>query len=104
MASLAKHEEWLKEAANVKTVGEAMARKDLRNGKHESGSWRPHKWTERRRREFRDHALGASYAELSWWIGEYAAGLAIAELRRDILEAYSRDMLRGEVRTLGELP
>jgi len=91
--SYEKHKEWLLESENVKTVGEAMAKKkDLRMGR-ESGSWRPFKWTERRRREYTAHMLGHAYQELAWWVGEFQAGLLIAELRRDIAEVTSVEML-----------
>jgi hypothetical protein len=88
--SYEQHKEWLLEAENVKTVGDAMAKKkDRRNG-HESGSWHPNTWRKDKIAHKREDALRFAFWQLCDELGEYRAALIIAETRGSVGAAVSR--------------
>jgi hypothetical protein len=79
-------------------------RKDLRNGR-ESGSWKPHKWTIRRQREYLKHALAAAYSELCTDVGPYNAGIINAEVCARVRDAHNADAIHAAgYLTLGDAP
>jgi hypothetical protein len=80
-----------------------MSKKDLRNGR-ESGSWKPHKWTIRRQREYLKHALESAYSALCDDVGQYNAALINSEVCARVRDAHNADAIHAAgFKTLGDV-